>query len=1290
VSKGGVEDAAWLQKELSADLDKFLDARRNLKKPEYYIAITNVRLSSLHSGSIGRKGGQEKIEDLFESYKSKLGLRGWLVWHADLLSAMLDADQEIRTRYAAWVTEGDVLTAALSLFKKPSVTSVVPLALRRDLRKDRDIRRKDAGQIANNRIYLEDVFVDLPLETREFARQHTPPLDDDDAISPEIDGTAAREPEEIADDRLAQPAGVLAQLIERSADKLDPESIRQRKRRSRPARNRIVLLGGPGQGKSTIAQFLAQVSRARVTVEALRNEPPDTALEAADAILSRAEQEGINLCGPARFPMHVELPKFADAIKLAADRGEKLSLLRHCSNLLGRESDQALNPSDLRGWLGEYPWLVILDGLDEVPATGNRSDVVLAVNEFLDDVNQARADMLIVITTRPQGYGDDFPRRHWEHWTMANLAPKDAMRFAMRLADVLLSDGSRRDEILAELRRASEDPATAPILISPLQVSILFSLVETRGGVPADRWSLFQRHYVLLRDREAAKEGETARLLRDYTSQIDQIHYDAGFLLHVRAEASGTAHAFLSETEFELLIDRQLASEGHSRERIEQVKRRLVTIATDRLVLLGSKTGGQIAFDVRSLQEFMAAARLMSSPEAAIVDRLNEIAARTHWRHVFRIAASKVFALTDLTHLRRQIIHICDALDRGDLGASDMVSLSGARLAIDLLTDNVAARLPDMRRALVTRALDLLILGPRTERRSNLARFLDDDTKQTFEAKLVEHLSYDHSDRSRAAVGLLFSLANKNNRFSSWAMELLLRYWPSDSAKIMELVEEARTFPDLPELRQRIFEAQITTSPEASIHLILAEVGPEPFSQSQLFEFTPAFDWLAYFIEPEDGEQIVRVAAPNGEPLFASSIRLVSAGQDLDIPQWLNRHPKWAVLLRVAEFTKTPSKDKLAAVCREISDGAELHWLRELSLSWPIELVLGGISDGVGFEVAADRIERGAFGDVADWLKLEQRWVNDGVAYSAVEAWARAPQDRFGLLESPDVRRHASMDEVPEDVVEPIIHLFDSSSSVAKSNWFCQRLTYLLRRKALSNESKSLVFDRLLNDAAMERIADNQFVFVARMAINAGRAQSSILKKLNDIGAAQGLTISTDGATRAFLQTFVKNRDLRGLIPFLIPLSRNLTKQAAESLEEIPADALLPHASDSPMISAATVMIRVIRGLELAEGMSLALSSLTKALQVRPFRIYQFSRMVQISPWLSSEAAIAFLTMLCESLSASNRSYVSDVIEVLKSKLDARSSKLNDGVTTDKLALPSLTWLENPSARRETLTLTHR
>ena len=155
VTKGGSDDAAWLEHELAADLEKFSNSSRNLKAPEYYLAITNVILTPLQSsGTSSAKGGQEKIEEFFRAQQRALGLKGWLVWHADTLTAMLDANEEIRTRYAAWITEGDVLSAALQRLQRPSLMSVVPLALKRDLRKDRDVRRKDAGQITERKCFL--------------------------------------------------------------------------------------------------------------------------------------------------------------------------------------------------------------------------------------------------------------------------------------------------------------------------------------------------------------------------------------------------------------------------------------------------------------------------------------------------------------------------------------------------------------------------------------------------------------------------------------------------------------------------------------------------------------------------------------------------------------------------------------------------------------------------------------------------------------------------------------------------------------------------------------------------------------------------------------------------------------------------------------------------------------------------------------------------------------------------------------------------------------------------------
>jgi hypothetical protein len=46
---------------------------------------------------------------------------------------------------------------------RPNLTRLIPLALARDLRHERDVRLRDAGQETDKSIYLDDVFIDLPL-----------------------------------------------------------------------------------------------------------------------------------------------------------------------------------------------------------------------------------------------------------------------------------------------------------------------------------------------------------------------------------------------------------------------------------------------------------------------------------------------------------------------------------------------------------------------------------------------------------------------------------------------------------------------------------------------------------------------------------------------------------------------------------------------------------------------------------------------------------------------------------------------------------------------------------------------------------------------------------------------------------------------------------------------------------------------------------------------------------------------------------------------------------------------
>jgi hypothetical protein len=258
VLKGDARDASWLTTQLKQEFDKYLK-NKSLRRPEYYIIATNVTLSPE-----AKNGGRVKVERLISQYQKKLKFKAAAIWAADELRAHLDATRDIRMSYAAWLTPSDVLAELIDFVARPKLREVLPLALARDLRQERDIRLRDAGQETEKPVYLDDLFVDLP-----FMAETT--LEGDDAEEGDED-----DEDEVDDESSVINLGgsvtslrIVAQILNRSADKLDSESISSRHqhhegRAREPLPNRIVILGGPGQGKSTLGQFLAQVSRARI------------------------------------------------------------------------------------------------------------------------------------------------------------------------------------------------------------------------------------------------------------------------------------------------------------------------------------------------------------------------------------------------------------------------------------------------------------------------------------------------------------------------------------------------------------------------------------------------------------------------------------------------------------------------------------------------------------------------------------------------------------------------------------------------------------------------------------------------------------------------------------------------------------------------------------------------------------------------------------------------------------------------------------------------------------------
>ena len=385
--KNTQSDQTWALKEIEKELKAYAKPSSKRRLPEYYIFATNVVLTP-----VATRGGKDQVADLFEKYKSQVPIKGWAVWDYDQLGTHLDANVDIRTTYGCWITSGDVLAKMLELIEKIAPRKIdflqaITIFLSKELMTDQTANLEQAGHTSEERIPLARVFVDLP--TTPERAEEPPSEDDQDNSVIELVSEITR----VAKDRL-DPLSTF-KPTDGTTRGLDRKSALP---------GRIVLVGGPGQGKTTVGQYACQLFR----VALLRDRPPHlSSAELHDAIKTienQCEQGRISIPAARRFPVRIVLSEFAAAINGDPD----LSLLAYIAKAIEKKSDRTVLVDDIRHWLGSYPWFVVLDGLDEVPPSTNREDVLKRIEEFWIEAANVNADVLVLATTRPQGYSDDF------------------------------------------------------------------------------------------------------------------------------------------------------------------------------------------------------------------------------------------------------------------------------------------------------------------------------------------------------------------------------------------------------------------------------------------------------------------------------------------------------------------------------------------------------------------------------------------------------------------------------------------------------------------------------------------------------------------------------------------------------------------------------------------------------------------------------------------------------------------------------------------------------------------
>jgi hypothetical protein len=632
---------------------------------------------------------------------------------------------------------------------------------------DRYANLEQAGHTVEERVPLATVFVDLPA----LSESRTDPPDDRE-VSP----------------------GFVQEVLEGARERFDNDSASQAIRGAvrfpgiGSRLGRYVLVGGPGQGKTTVGQFICQLFRTAILKQKSRKALSPDALEAMREIEEQCQSEELAIPVVRRFPVRVLLSEFAARLNSQPE-----SLLSYLAGKIQKKSGKHFGLDEFRRWLGSYPWVLILDGLDEVPASSNREELLNTIRDFWVDVAECSADILVIATTRPQGYNDDFSPKFYEHKYLAPLSNKRALHYARRLVDVgYESEEARKEKVLGRLQRACRDGSpTSRLMRSPLQVTIMAILVDRVGQPPQERWNLFKDYYTVIYEREVERDTPAASLLRDYQADINTIHARVGLFLQIESEKTGSTDARLPLERFKKIVETRLTEEGHVGKSLHNLKDRLLTAAMHRLVFLVGLEQKQIGFEVRSLQEFMAAEGLMQGSDDDIPSRLRTIAPISHWRNVFLFAAGRCFA--ERQHLRDTIHAICSQLNEDSDPAVQSV-LAGSQLAIDLLEDGPSRRQPKYALSLLRIAFRVLDLPP-TEYQTKLAALYSPDVEDLFIQELTKRLSLKNH---REQLGAWNALSAMNSRLG-FVKKLKDENWPTDKSKSFQTVKYAGS-------RQDIFE----------------------------------------------------------------------------------------------------------------------------------------------------------------------------------------------------------------------------------------------------------------------------------------------------------------------------------------------------------------------------------------------------------------------------------------------------------------------------------------------------
>jgi hypothetical protein len=456
---------------------------------------------------------------------------------------------------------------------------------------------------------------------------------------------------------------------------------------------KIVVIGGPGQGKSTLGQYLAQVHRAHL----LKREEEVT--QGSHEKSKTKEQKFKPTI--ARVPFRIVLKYFAQWL---SDKPSVSTVEAYLAEQMKKDTSRRVSFEGIQDIVCAHPSLMIFDGLDEVIEPDLRDQLLTQVEAFLGRAEQLGANLQVFATSRPTGYSEQFDPEQFWHLELQPMSKEKVRDYAQRWVrtKVLVEEEQRR--VLDTLEECLQEDHTRSLLTTPLQVTIVLLIIKDGGRPPAQREALFHEYWGTIFRREKAK---AKGVIRTEESLLFDLHAYLGYVLHRRA-AGKNVRSLLPAAEFESTVHSFLRGRDSRSpdDIVRQQAAQMVVEARDRLFLLVAPEPGFFGFELRSLQEFFAAAYLAQTARDTQqrFERLKAIARSEHWRNVSLFFAGRI--VRNFGGEAANILElVCRPIDRN---RPDCYLRRGAWLACDIAADGAFAANRDLQFSAVEYALTVL------------------------------------------------------------------------------------------------------------------------------------------------------------------------------------------------------------------------------------------------------------------------------------------------------------------------------------------------------------------------------------------------------------------------------------------------------------------------------------------------------------------------------------------------------------------------------------------------------